>query len=227
MSHEQQTKETDRPLDRRLEANTEAVRSAMGDSQDLIVKSFTGTNGWRMALLYVEGLADKTFIHDSILAPLIQSGHKYGMPEREDKRNKLLLELEDELTAGDVCPVARMDALLLCLLSGEAILLLDECDEGLRIGAAGWEDRAVGEPTSQAAVRGPMEAFTENIRTNTALIRRRIKDPRLWLETRQIGTVTHTNVSIMYLKHLADVNVVNEVRRRLDRITVRSSSLRG
>lgn len=63
-----------------------------------------------------------------------------------------------------------------------------------------------------------MEAFTENMRTNTSLIRRKIKDSHLWLETFQIGKVTQTSVSIMYLTNLASPDLVLEVKRRLDQI---------
>ncbi|TNJ62906.1 spore germination protein [Paenibacillus hemerocallicola] len=219
MSQSQQTQGKKQPLDCRLDANVEAVRSAMGDSQDLIIKAFTCLDGCRMALLYVEGLADKAFIHDSILIPLLQHAQSDARSKYADNVDRLH-GLINELTAGDVSLCADMDTLLVRMLSGDAILLSDDCNESLRIAAAGWEDRPVGEPTSQAVVRGPMEAFTENIRKNTALIRRRIKDPRLWLETRQIGTVTRTDVSIMYLKHLVDENVVRELRRRLDRIDI-------
>ncbi len=113
-----------------------------------------------------------------------------------------------------------MDALFNRMLSGGIIILLDGYTKGIWIDAVGWEDRNVSEPQSQTVVRGPMEGFTENLRTNTALIRRRIRDPRLWMETRQIGQVTHTNVAVMYIKGIADEGVIQELRERLDRIDI-------
>ncbi|MEF3304788.1 spore germination protein [Paenibacillus sp. GYB003] len=206
-------------LDCRLQTNVRHVRDALGDSTDLIVKTFATSDGCRTALLYMEGLADKQFVHDTILEPLMRGERDRPTlnPTEEPDRLKTA---KDKLTAGDVAELADMDHLLIRLLSGDAIVLFDGCDTGLRVGAAGWEDRPVGEPASQAVVRGPMEAFTENIVTNAALVRRRIKDPGLRLETRQIGEVTRTNVSIMYMKGLADNGVVREVRRRLDRIHI-------
>ncbi|GAA3405634.1 spore germination protein [Paenibacillus hodogayensis] len=219
MTHNQQTETGKRLLATSIQANMDAVRQALGGSEDLKTRAFTSFDGCRIGVLYMDGLADTTFIHDSILTPLMQGGERTGTP-RADSGPERLLRLREELSAGDVALMDEFDPLLIRLLSGDAIVLIEGCAEALRVGAAGWEDRPVGEPTSQAVVRGPMEAFTENIRTNTTLIRRRIKDPRLWLETRQIGTVSHTDVSIMYLEHLADKNVVDEVRRRLDRIDI-------
>ncbi|WP_240041075.1 spore germination protein [Paenibacillus ginsengarvi] len=206
------------PLDRSLTANMQMILDLLGHSQDLIVKRFASTGGCRMCLLYIEGLTDKQFIHDAVLEPLIKLDRGRETLEREGP--EYLRDLVGALTAGDVEELDELHSLLFHLLSGNAILLLDGIGVGLRVGADGSKARAVGEPTSQAVVRGPMDAFTEQIRTNTALIRRRIKDPGLWLESRQIGTITKTDVSIMYMKQLADDNVVQEVRRRLDRICI-------
>jgi spore germination protein KA len=113
-----------------------------------------------------------------------------------------------------------MDALFNRMLSGGIIILLEGYTKGIWIDAVGWEDRNVSEPQSQTVVRGPMEGFTENLRTNTALVRKRIRDPRLWMETRQIGKVTHTNVAVMYIKGIADEGVIQQLRERLDRIDI-------
>ncbi len=84
----------------------------------------------------------------------------------------------------------------------------------------GGQYRAVEEPQTQIAVRGPREGFTESLRTNTAMIRRRIRNPNLWLETMQIGTVTQTDVAIMYIKGIVNDGIVKEVRERLRRIDI-------
>lgn len=71
-------------------------------------------------------------------------------------------------------------------------------------------------------MRGPKEAYSENLRTNTALLRRKINDQHLWFETRSIGNVTKTKVSIAYIKGIANQKIVEEVRKRLDQIDVDS-----
>ena len=74
--------------------------------------------------------------------------------------------------------------------------------------------------TSQSVVRGPREGFSENIRVNTALIRRKIKDPSLWMESKEIGRLSKTNVAIMYINGVADDKIVKELHSRLDRIDI-------
>ena len=78
------------------------------------------------------------------------------------------------------------------------------------------------ETSAENVVRGPRESFSESPRTNTALIRRKIKDPQLWMETQQIGRVTQTDVAMMYINGIANDKIVGEVRTRLGRIDVDS-----
>ena len=67
---------------------------------------------------------------------------------------------------------------------------------------------------------GPRESFSETLQTSLSLIRRRIKDSNLRIETKSIGTVTKTKVAMVYLKGIANDKIVNEVRQRLGRIDI-------
>lgn len=127
---------------------------------------------------------------------------------------------EEVITVGGIKEISDFDSILTAIMGGDVVVLLDGHKDGLMIGMKGWKDRGVQEPSAQTVIRGPKEGFTESIRTNTALIRRRIKDSNLWLENRVIGRITKTDVSIMYIKGIVDDKVVDEVRERLDRIDI-------
>jgi spore germination protein KA len=71
-------------------------------------------------------------------------------------------------------------------------------------------------------VRGSREAFTESNEINIALVRRIIKSPDLWIEPMKIGTVTKTDVSIMYINGIAKEGIVEEVKKRLKGINIDS-----
>ena len=124
------------------------------------------------------------------------------------------------MTVGEIKELTNFDDLFTSLLSGDTIILIDGYAEGLIIGNRHWVERGVTEPTSQTVVRGPREGFSENLRVNTALVRRKLKDPNLWMESKVIGTRTKTNVAIMYINGIANDKIVNEVRLRLDRIDI-------
>ena len=93
---------------------------------------------------------------------------------------------------------------------------------GLVVATPGWDRRSVEEPLGESVVRGPRDGFTETLLTNETLVRRRIRNPRLWFERMVLGEVTQTTVSIGYIKGIADEAMVEEVRQRLKRIKVDS-----
>lgn len=205
-----------------LKENTLMIQSALGASTDFIIREMTCWNGYRLCLLYIEGLVDLQLVHTTIVNGLLNASPR--KPEAYSYKEEALLHYlkEEVIAANDISLLEDMDTALTQLLSGNVILLLDQTSKGLCIGAAGWEERNVSEPSTQTVIRGPMESFTENIRTNTAMIRRKIKTPDLWLETRMIGTKTKTNVAVMYLNGVADKNILQELRRRLDNIAIDS-----
>ncbi|WP_068504952.1 spore germination protein [Paenibacillus kribbensis] len=199
-----------------LKDNIAHIQSSIGNSGDLIIKELLWMQKWPAALFYIDGLVNTQLLHDSVLRSFMRMDHRY-VPEGAEPFDYLK---DQVLIAGHSGNVDEMASLLNRMLSGGIIILLEGYTKGIWIDAAGWEDRNVSEPQSQSVVRGPMEGFTENLRTNTALIRKRIRDPRLWMETRQIGEVTHTNVAVMYVKGIADEAVIHELRERLNRIDI-------
>ncbi|GGD76526.1 spore germination protein [Paenibacillus nasutitermitis] len=206
------------PLQENLHVNLKAVQNALGASPDLILKEIFLSDGVMTAIVYIDGLVDLKGLHNSIIQNLMSC--KAHPQDVCNGRTLLDFIRNDILMAGDIGIINDQNTLLTCLLSGDAILLVNGCTECLRIGVSGWESRSVSEPITQTVVRGPMEAFNENLRTNTALLRRKIKDPHLWLEQRYIGKVTQTTVAIMYLKNVAADSIVKEVRSRLDQINI-------
>lgn len=200
-----------------LDDNLAFIRDALGNSPDLITRVLDLHEGTRIALLHIDGLVNNQILHQSVLASLMHPGRTEELAGTTPTF-KLAFLKRQVIIAADVEYVKEYNKLLDHLLSGDIIVLLDGVNDSLRIGAPGWKDRNVGEPSSQAVVRGPMEGFTENLRTNTALLRRRIKDSRLWMENYKIGKVSHTNVTIAYMHDIANESVVQEVRDRLRKI---------
>ncbi|GGF99336.1 spore germination protein KA [Paenibacillus albidus] len=204
-------------LSQRLEENQIQLNQLLGKSTDLVTKELQLDSSTHIALVYIDGLVDTQVLHNSILYSL-QEGAIQDQFKDLDPFQKLELLRKRILIAGDLSVTHDFKQFVHQLMSGNVMVLVDGTADALRIGLPGWEDRNVSEPNSQSVVRGPMEGFTENMRTNTALIRRKIKDSQLWLETFQIGKVTQTSVSIMYLTHIASPDLVQEVKSRLGKI---------
>ena len=80
--------------------------------------------------------------------------------------------------------------------------------------------RQVAEPTSQTVIRGPKDSFVESISTNQSLIRRRIRNKNLYFEEFIIGHETKTKVNLVYVKGIANEEIIEEIRTRLNKINV-------
>ena len=80
--------------------------------------------------------------------------------------------------------------------------------------------RQVSEPTSQTVIRGPKDSFVESLSTNQSLIRRRIRNKNLYFEEFIIGNETKTKINLVYVKGIANEEIIEEIRTRLNKINV-------
>ena len=100
--------------------------------------------------------------------------------------------------------------------SGFALLVVDGCSRMLAIGAQGFSFRSVSEPESEVVQRGCREGFTEPLRINMTLIRRRIKSPDLVFETITSGYSSNTQMMICYLQNSVSKQILKAIRERLE-----------
>jgi spore germination protein KA len=167
-------------------------------------------------IIYIDGMVDRTIIDEYILHSLM------GLQLKEEllsSRIGLLRDIKFRfLNIGEVDEQYYLGELLQGIMIGNTVILLDGCSFGLNCSTKGWEDRAVSENTNETVVRGPREAFVENIRNNTALIRRRLKTHRLKVEEFTIGVQSQTKINMLYLEGIAQDQLVEEVRVRLGRV---------
>lgn len=125
---------------------------------------------------------------------------------------------ENILSASDVKEVKTLDEVVEGVLSGDAALFIDGFDIVLLINVKGWATRNIQETATEAVIRGPREGFIEDLSTNIALLRRKIKNPNIIFESLNMGKQTHTDVCIAYIAGIANIKIVEEVRNRLNRI---------
>ncbi|MEH7504774.1 spore germination protein [Neobacillus drentensis] len=205
-----------------LKENIQHVQQMLGNSSDIVIREILiGKEGpVKAGILYTNGLVDTNSIQNFIMESLMLDINTYQNQMISSHQNVLQVLKDRILAVGSIKDVTEFSSLFTDLLSGDAILLLDGYAEGFTICMRGWRDRGVMESTTETVVRGPKEGFTESLHTNTALIRRKIKTPHLWSESKQIGRLTKTNVAIMYIDGIVNDKVVEEVHKRLDRIDI-------
>nr|WP_311632615.1 spore germination protein [Peribacillus simplex] len=206
-----------------LQFNLDHIKKTLGNSSDIVTRDFqAGKNGQiKLGIVYTDGLTDSTSIQDLILDTLMVEIRNSDLDVAVLNPSDCFEMIKSHtLPIGGIEEITDFQKLFNHVLSGDTMLLMDGSPKGIALGSRDWVDRGVQEPSSQTVVRGPKDGFTETLRTNTALIRRRIKDPNLWLETKQIGERTQTDVAIMYLKGVANDKTVSELQSRLNRINI-------
>lgn len=103
---------------------------------------------------------------------------------------------------------------------GHILLLVDGYSEGLLVNAQSWPSRAIEEPAQERTIRGPRDGFTETAKVNLSLVRRRLPTASLKNEVMRVGRRSKLQVSLLYIADVADEDVVNEVRERIQAIDI-------
>lgn len=202
-----------------LDDDLRIIKERTGGSSDLIIRLIDSMFGkeLRIAVIYIEGLVNEQVMNSSVMQSL--TANDFIDPHHLAAPSEVLGMIKNRfLSISNVTDVHSLDELLTAVLAGNTAILVSGATLGISASTAGGEQRGVNEPQSETVIRGPREGFTENLRTNTALIRRKIRNPDLWIESRKIGRISQTEVAVMYLRGIANDKVVQEILQRLDRI---------
>jgi len=203
-----------------LSDNLNIIKQKTGNSSDVVIREIKiGENyDMRTAIVYIEGIVDNQSIQEYMLQSIMKDNNKNEI----NRYNVIDLFSKDIMTIGNISPITNFDDLFGALMAGDTLILVDGVEQALSASTAGGEKRSIAESTTEMVVRGPKGAFTESLGTNTAMVRRIIKTPDLWMESIKVGRVTKTDVTFMYIHGIANNKVVNEVRERLERIDIDS-----
>jgi len=133
--------------------------------------------------------------------------------------------IDSKLGFAQVSYVQTWEALIKNLLSGQTILIVDGFAKAVSIDTRTYPMRSIAEPDTEKVTRGAKDGFVENIIMNTALMRRRIRDPKLTFELHQVGTDSKTDVAIAYIQGKADNRIIEKIREKLDNLAVTSLTM--
>jgi spore germination protein KA len=124
------------------------------------------------------------------------------------------------LNAVEILDVLDFNKAVKYILSGYSILFINGCNTALAINTSVKIGRNIEEAYTEVSIRGPRQGFVENIHTNISLVRKIINSQNLVFEYFQIGEETHTDISIAYIKGIANERIVEEVKKRLNNIHI-------
>ena len=200
-------------------------------NSDIILREFTlDLNGasYKSLIVCIDGMIDSELVNNFLLRPLMESSNAStktinlnGVKIKKSKKIDLANYIYNSLVPqNDINKVDSLDDLIDAVNSGDCALLVDSLNVGFVVDVKGYKSREISAPANEIVVRGSQEAFVEKLRTNTSMIRRIINNENLIIEDCTVGKISKTNVAICYLKNIANSDLVNEVKYRINNLDI-------
>jgi len=210
------------PIKKNLDDTLKKVKEILNNCDDIIYRDFNVGEKQRLRFttVYAEGLADKDLINENIIKNLMIHA-RLTDPKATSMREKVYELVKDgTLSVSEIKEVDDINSAIENILIGETLLFIDNWDKALVIASKGWPMRGLAEPETEVVIRGPREGLVETMRVNTALIRRRIRDPKLKVKQLKIGRRSQTDVAVMFIEELVNNNILETVVNRLKNMDV-------
>ncbi len=191
-----------------LKDNENYIKEKIGLSDDIIFFSFTIAEKEAVAI-YVDSITDKELLGLEVLA-------------RIEKQNQPtdLVYLSKIITLANVKILKTISECVKDVLSGNAVIIIDGLKGALSVDLKKYETRSITEPPTGFSIKGPRNGFTETIKTNLSLIRRYLKTEKLCVENFEIGTLSSSSVSLLFIDGIAKKEIVNKIRTKLKDIVI-------
>ncbi len=190
-------------------------------------------------LLYIDGMVDSQSLNDFVLQPLMMR-NKNNLFDGD--QNRIISEaVSNNITVRKVKKFDLADYIESCLIpqnniektnsfdeifsgvnSGNCALFVDTLNIAFNIDIKGFKQRNIDKPQNEIVIKGPHEAFVENIRTNTSLLRRFSNNEDLVIESLEVGTMTKTKCAVCYMQNIANNDLIAEIKYRINNLDVDS-----
>ncbi|MDF2934770.1 MAG: hypothetical protein K0Q90_143 [Paenibacillaceae bacterium] len=193
------------------EAAIAAMKGLFRDCSDVVYHEIVFSHGVKGCLIFIDGIVKTDEIGNHALLPLLGLEDVPAQPAALE-RQTLMVPQTSRCTSYEEAAEA--------VLAGNAVLFVQDREEAVVLHIRGGDRRGVEEPQTESVIRGPREGFVENLRTNTALLRFKIKSANLKMKPFIIGEQTKTSVVLCYMEGIIDPKLVEEAAKRLSAIRI-------
>ncbi|MCC8138098.1 MAG: spore germination protein [Clostridiales bacterium] len=178
------------------------------ESFDLIQRDIR-IGGREASFYFVDGM-----LNDEALLKILDSILKITPDEMPEDADQLI----KKFPYSEVETIEEFDQAVRMVLSGMTVMFVDGYCKAIQIDCRTYPVRSVEEPDMDKSLRGSKDGFVETVVFDTALIRRRIRDPNLIMEIVEVGTSSRSDVVLCYMKNLIDPKLLETVRERIQAI---------
>lgn len=192
-------------ISKNIDENKENLKKLFNDTSDLIFYEFKTKSNRRILISYISGMIDMDILNSDLIKPLKMSL----------SRGK---NIKSDIYISQYIEINNLEDSVIKILSGGVMVFIDEIEVSYVFNIGQWDKRAVDVANNEASIRGPQEAFIEDIIINKTLIRRKIKSKDLVFEDYMLGNITNTDISLVYVKDIVKPEILGELRARLKNI---------
>lgn len=183
------------------------INKIFQDCDDFSYREVVLSQRRNFKIYFVQGLIDMEFLQASVIKPLLERNQNGN----EELRNSINNPRSVEMTS--------WNEIIYTLFSGGAICHFDG-EQPIEVKVPNQEKRNLSEPTTQYQVFGPKIGFIEDIHTNIALMRKFLKDPRLKTINYEIGSLSHTKVTLMYIEGYAEKQYIDYIKAKIQNVKI-------
>ncbi len=194
------------------ELNDPNIRCIFRNADDFVRRELR-LHGVTLYAYMIDGLVSGGDVADYVLKPLTQNLKTGSMEELY--RQALYGEVYSAV-AGEA---KDLDTVALKLVNGFCVVLFPGAG-AVAYEAKTGEKRGLSAPEVENTVKGPKDASTETVRTNTSILRRHMRSPELRLYSTQVGKRSLTNVTVAWVEGITDPSLVERMKKRLGEIDI-------
>ncbi len=194
-------------------------RFTVPDNSDVVIREVkvgVGDGARRAFAVFIDGMANGATVNSAVIQPLIQLSHF-------DTNSRIITPddiAEKFIWHGQIKKTDLIQPVIDEVNFGGCGVFVDRMEYAFALDIKGWNSRGIGKPENEQSVYGPQEAFAEVLRSNTALVRKILKDERLICEMQNIGKISKTPAVLMYIKGITNESLVSEIRRRIKGVEI-------
>lgn len=203
-------------ISERLSENEARIRRLCRGCDDIIIRKMAPgmPEPVDCLIVYIESAVSNMMLEDSVIGKLLN--HLWELPARDIRR----VISENGAGISDSSEFTSLEEAMDAMLAGNAVFFLDGYGKALKISSQGYPGLGVSKAESEKVLRGSREAFSESVKLNTALIRKRIRSTGLKVEENSVGLRSNTVTALVYMEDLVRPELLERIRQELQNICI-------
>lgn len=208
--------EESRKVSVNLRENEKYLRSRLENCSDILIRPMRLGDKHKVdcLMVYIEVAVSNMMLDDSALGKMINHFWEISPEDIQE------FVRHNSLGIAEVKKLENLDESIDAMLAGNAVFFIDGYDKAMKISSKGYPSTGVMEAESEKVLRGSREGFSDSVKSNSALIRKRLRDTRLKVEEYKIGVRSHTLTQVLYMDDLVHEGLLEEVKERLEEFQI-------